>query len=163
MGNEVHGIELNPEAAKMAKKRGVKVKMADIEEGIPYPDDSFNGILAFEIIEHLFDTKFFLEECRRVLQKNGFIIISTPNLNGLYHRFLTLFGFHIHYLGTYPGDIHGDHIRIFNVRTLVDLLKMTGFEPDLIKGTSYFPIPLRQVFYHIPTFCELILMKASVI
>jgi SAM-dependent methyltransferase len=46
---------------------------------LPYPDGSFDLIVAFEVIEHLDDWRAFLAEARRVLAGNGQFVVSTPN------------------------------------------------------------------------------------
>lgn len=46
-------------------------------EGIT--DNSFDTIVSFQVIEHISDDAFFLEEIYRVLRPGGKAIISTPN------------------------------------------------------------------------------------
>lgn len=43
------------------------------------PDESFDRIVAFEIIEHLSRPEEFLREMSRLLARQGFLILSTPN------------------------------------------------------------------------------------
>lgn len=47
-------------------------------EGIA--DNSFDVAVAFQVIEHLEDDRFFLEEVHRVLKKGGHFIFTTPNI-----------------------------------------------------------------------------------
>src|SRR5687767_1413509 len=63
--NEVWGIELNPAAAEVARQRGVRVKVANVEDGLPFDNTSFDVVNAGEVVEHLYDTKNFFEESRR--------------------------------------------------------------------------------------------------
>src|SRR5437879_10383148 len=46
---------------------------------LPYPDNSFDCIVSFQVIEHIKDDHTFLKEISRVLKPNGFALISTPN------------------------------------------------------------------------------------
>jgi SAM-dependent methyltransferase len=46
---------------------------------LPYPDGSFDLVVAFEVIEHLEEWRGFLAQSRRVLAANGQFIVSTPN------------------------------------------------------------------------------------
>jgi len=46
---------------------------------MPFRDESFDVIIALSVIEHLKRYKDFIEECKRVLKKNGLFICSTPN------------------------------------------------------------------------------------
>ena len=46
---------------------------------LPFADNSFGVVTAFEIIEHLDDYERLLPEIHRVLAKGGTLILSTPN------------------------------------------------------------------------------------
>jgi ubiquinone/menaquinone biosynthesis C-methylase UbiE len=46
---------------------------------LPFPDQSFDILVAFEVIEHLPNARRFLDECARVLTATGLLIVSTPN------------------------------------------------------------------------------------
>jgi 2-polyprenyl-3-methyl-5-hydroxy-6-metoxy-1,4-benzoquinol methylase len=46
---------------------------------MPFPDGSFDLVVAFEILEHLTDWPVFLHEIRRLLAPGAQTIISTPN------------------------------------------------------------------------------------
>ncbi len=48
-------------------------------EQMPFPDDSFDVLIALQVIEHLNEPEKFLRECKRVLCKGGIFICSTPN------------------------------------------------------------------------------------
>ena len=67
--HEVWGIEISDYLCNEAKKQGLKVIQADIEEGIPVNSNTFDIVIAAEIIEHIVDTDFFLAECNRILKK----------------------------------------------------------------------------------------------
>ena len=46
---------------------------------VPFPGQSFDLIVAFEVIEHLMDWRMLLEEARRLMAAGGQFIVSTPN------------------------------------------------------------------------------------
>lgn len=46
---------------------------------LPFPAESFDLVVAFEVVEHVADYRRFLDECRRVLTPGGLLVISTPN------------------------------------------------------------------------------------
>lgn len=66
-GKKVYGVDLSKEALKIAKARGIDCQYCDVERGLPYNDNIFDAVIAGEIIEHIYDTDYFLEEIRRVL------------------------------------------------------------------------------------------------
>jgi 2-polyprenyl-3-methyl-5-hydroxy-6-metoxy-1,4-benzoquinol methylase len=46
----------------------------------PFADDSFDLVTSFEVIEHLTDHAGYIREVRRVLNDEGYLVISTPNI-----------------------------------------------------------------------------------
>ena len=46
---------------------------------LPYPDDSFDCVISFQVIEHIKDDVQFVREINRVLRPNGKLILTTPN------------------------------------------------------------------------------------
>ncbi len=82
------GVDFSKYKLAKAKKSGHNVKECDLEKGLPFEDNYFDVIYAAELIEHLYNPDFFLEECYRVLRPGGTVIISTPNLQAWYNRVL---------------------------------------------------------------------------
>lgn len=154
---ELHGVDYSTYNLKQAKKSlPYTFKRCDIEEGIPYPDKTFDVVYAAEFIEHIVDPDFFIEECKRVLRPGGYVIITTPNLAAWYNRFLLLFGIQPIFYETSTrspkigsgalaiikqGTIPVGHIRIFTIRALKDLLSADGFEPVKVKGAHFAALP----------------------
>lgn len=132
--NEVWAVEINPKAAELAQARGIRVKVADVEEGLPFEDGFFDVVNAGEIVEHLYDTTFFFNECRRVLKPGGALLFTTPNLNSLENRLRVVMGDYLEMAGAYPEDHFGSHVRIFNVEKVGELCAQTGFELEEVRG-----------------------------
>lgn len=51
-------------------------------ENLPFRDECFGTIMAFDIIEHVTDTLSVLKECKRVLKRDGKLILIVPNTLG---------------------------------------------------------------------------------
>lgn len=158
----VHGTEINDVAIEKAAKQGILVKHADIEEGWPYKDKQFNVVTATEIIEHVVDPDHVLVEAKRVLKKNGYLVITTPNLSAWFNRIIFLFGYHPFFMEASTVDKTVGlkftrrltsnrepvgHIRCFTLRALRDILELHGYKIVLIKGNRgyYFPQPMKTV------------------
>ena len=73
----------------------------------------------FELIEHLFDPTPFLKSCYNGLDKNGLLILTTPNFHGLDIQLLKK----QHDSVTAPN-----HLNFFNPESLSYLLKKIGFK-----------------------------------
>lgn len=63
-----------------------RLKLADINDGIPFDDDSFDLVVSIEGIEHLENPSFFLRECSRVIKPEGLIVLTTPNVDSFRSR-----------------------------------------------------------------------------
>ena len=75
------GIDNDPEAIAFAQKHyKAKYILGDVLK-IPFEDKHFDAVTSFETIEHV-NAKSFLAEVKRVLKKNGVLVLSTPRKNG---------------------------------------------------------------------------------
>jgi rhamnosyltransferase len=55
------------------------VVQADADRVLPFADASFDRALALDVIEHLDDPARFLAEVRRVLSRDGVLLLTAPN------------------------------------------------------------------------------------
>ena len=86
IGYEVQGIDIEPERFQKAIQHlKLNVIKCNIEiEKIPFSDNSFNLVIFNEIFEHLrIDLLFTLREIYRVMNNNGILLLSTPNLKSI--------------------------------------------------------------------------------
>jgi ubiquinone/menaquinone biosynthesis C-methylase UbiE len=144
---EIYGIEISEKGVESAKKKGVKCYKLDIdEEYFPFENNYFDAVFAGEIIEHLFDPDHFLDEVYRVMKPGGIFVLTTPNLASIHNRIILLFGYQPFPLGVsarmnigrvYEPDSEQalDHVRVFTLRSLKELLKIHKFETLEIKGS----------------------------
>lgn len=77
LGFSVEACDLNPNRFKISNLRCLKV---DMNQPLPYPDESFNFVVCVEVLEHLHDPWFVISEFNRVLKNHGKLIITTPNI-----------------------------------------------------------------------------------
>jgi SAM-dependent methyltransferase len=47
---------------------------------IPLPDNRFDHVVSFQVIEHILDDTTFLEELHRILKPGGTLYLTTPNI-----------------------------------------------------------------------------------
>lgn len=112
--------------------------MADISKGFPIRNNILDCVLAGEIIEHVRDTYYFLEEIRRVLKKDGSLIISIPNLANLENRLRLLIGRYPIFVDyTSRGD---NHVRVYTGRALIKQLQERGFKIEKYTGSFIPPV-----------------------
>jgi SAM-dependent methyltransferase len=80
----VRGIELNEEAAEVARgRRHGEVLIGRLEE-MPYPDATFDLVTCLDVIEHTPDDRVALAEVGRVTKPGGWLLVTVPAYQGLW-------------------------------------------------------------------------------
>lgn len=152
-----YGAEYSKYKLDNAKKNHPDFYFAycNLEEGIPHEDETFDFVYSGEVIEHIYNPDYMLEECWRVLKPNGKLIITTPNLQTYYNRLLFIFGIQplFYETSTKSAKIGGGilskfkqetpvgHIRIFNRASIIDLLNNEGFKIISFQGAIFHALP----------------------
>jgi len=91
-GKSVFGIDVN----LRVYKNFPQVFKASAES-IPFKNNTFDSVVAGELIEHLDNPNLFLNESYRILKKNGHLILTTPNKNSWINKiFKTLESYNRH-------------------------------------------------------------------
>lgn len=121
---EIIGIDSSDKALDTAGKRdiGGNVKFEKVDaRRLPFPDESFDITIAFQLIEHIPPKQVnkFLCEAKRVLKKGGLLFITTPNRK---FRLLPL-----------QRPFNPEHYQEFTAKRLFKTLK-TVFDEVQIKG-----------------------------
>lgn len=116
-----------PLALNIEVKDASKIGISDL------PANSFDLIIALDVLEHVKDLPRTLNELLALLKQNGQLIVSGPTENILYQIGRKIAG------PEYSGAYHERGIaEIKN-----ELLKTTNIKPI---ATLYWPIPLFEVF-----------------
>jgi len=118
-------------------KRLNRIKNIQVEYGdlldIKHPKEKFDFILCSHVIEHIENCNLALKELKRVLKKNGFLILSIPNegcflsqiRNNIFQRTILK---------------HTDHKHFFTKKTFLTLAQKSGFKlanQVLLEGFSF--------------------------
>ena len=83
---EKHGVEVSEFAAEHAKKWG-KIHHGTLESAA-YPDNHFDLVMLYHVIEHVDDPVALIKEINRILKPGGKLILGTPDFdNGCARRF----------------------------------------------------------------------------
>ncbi len=80
-GWEKYGIELSEEARRVAEWKGIKA-FETLEEAT-FPEEFFDVVTMFAVIEHLPDPKGVVKELTRILKRDGLFVIMTGDVRSL--------------------------------------------------------------------------------
>ena len=138
-GCEVTGVEINPEAAKVAEQYCNRVIIADLDNAdlrSIVEDDVFDVVTFGDVLEHLKDPWAFLTSIKDILTPDGYIVASVPNVaHGSVRLALAEGRFEYAELGL----LDSTHIRFFTYDSLHHLFESTGYAIEL-EDRVFFPI-----------------------
>jgi SAM-dependent methyltransferase len=117
-GNEVVGCDVDRGALERAVERlGIETHWLDVEDDLPFDDETFDVVVAGELLEHLAQPARTVAEAHRVLVPGGRLVGSVPNAFRLKSRIRFA-------LGRHP-ESDATHLQLFTPAMLRDLL--SGF------------------------------------
>lgn len=137
-----NALKYGIDVVDIKESSGFYFVQSNIEYGFPFKNESFDALIAGEIIEHLLDTEYFLRECLRILKKGGFVVLTTPNLCSLKNLIRMLWGKQPIAVDFSIGGGTG-HIRSFSPQALIFLIKKAGLHIEYICGDRL-PIPFAS-------------------
>lgn len=129
-GAKVAGFDLGENDIKIAKSRVKSYDIDDVSifkgnaENIPFPDNSFDIVVATSVLEHVKDLKKGIKEMIRVTKHDGFFCTTFPS-------------------PTFPREAH---YKVFFIPYLPKsfsklYLRLRGFNPDFFMKFITYPYP----------------------
>jgi 2-polyprenyl-3-methyl-5-hydroxy-6-metoxy-1,4-benzoquinol methylase len=121
------GIDVDPAAIELARKKYSHPSLAFRHIGglpLPFESESFDVVLSFQVIEHVDDVPFYLEEIHRILKKGGRFLLTTPNAKSRLLFFQN------------PWNKH--HLREYTPGQLTQVLT-PDFQIEHVHGLTYTP------------------------
>jgi SAM-dependent methyltransferase/uncharacterized protein YbaR (Trm112 family) len=82
--NRVVGVDIAFRWLVVAKKRlaeeGLDLPLiCACAEALPFPDETFDRVVADSVLEHVSDQQLALAQCRQVMTPSAYLFVSTPN------------------------------------------------------------------------------------
>lgn len=110
---QVEGIDNSKKAVAFCRQRGFKNTCLGDAQKLPFSDNSFDLVTAFDTLEHIEDDQIALKEFYRVLRPNGLILMTVPALPIIWSS----------------HDVIHCHFRRYKLANLKKKLKVAKFEP----------------------------------
>lgn len=124
----VSALDIEPEALRICRERGVKETIQADIQNIPLPPASFDLIVCSEVLYHMYITSdvAVMRGLHRLLRPGGRVLIKIPA-----HAYLS-----------------GEHDKVnltrerYEMKQVRKLILETGFELDFISYANFFLLPL---------------------
>jgi SAM-dependent methyltransferase len=118
-GHPVLGLDISPQAARIAWRRQKVPAVCGLLTSAPLPDGSCAVLTMFHVLEHLEDPRAYLDAAHRLLTAGGRLVVQVPNAGSWQCR---LFG------RRWNGLDVPRHLVDFRIADLERLLTGCGFE-----------------------------------
>lgn len=126
--SELYGFDFDQEGIDVLNKAGVdKLYRADLErlEDVQL-DETFDLIVAGEMIEHLNNPGMFLKGIQRFMTAGSELVITTINA----YSALRFASYSVRGKGGVNEPVHPDHVAYYSYKTLKLMVERAGFEVD---------------------------------
>ena len=118
--NQATGLELNENAVNECRKKGLAVFNEMIQDHAKTHEDYYDVICMFQVLEHIYDVRSFLEASLKALKKGGKLIIGVPNNEPYflgYDKYSTL-NLPPHHMGLWNKKVFMELSKLFNLKIL---------------------------------------------
>jgi len=129
------GIEYDSRLVELSKK---KVKNANIKQGnaenFDFKDYKFDVIVSLQVIEHLYNPSLMIERVKNHLNKDGILVLTTPNLECLAAKIM-------------KDKWHGyreDHVSLKSNSEWKTFIENQGFKSIYCGSTFFTGIPIMN-------------------
>lgn len=140
-GWQCTGVEPSEEAREIARQR-IKGDLLYSEDLEQLPDQSFDLITMWHVLEHVDDLKWQVAQLQRLIKPNGRIVIAVPNYRSYDGRFYNA------YWAAYDVPRHLNH---FNRTVLTKMFKTSGLSlvcMDKLVWDAYYISFMSEQYKH---------------
>jgi len=119
-GWNVDGIDISHFAVDYARQRfGFNVQQGSLLE-LDYPENAYDLITMWDVIEHVPDPKAYIERAAQLLKPGGMFALATPDVDSIPARMTGK-----RWIGYKLSE---EHVYYFSLKTLTRLLNDAGFD-----------------------------------
>lgn len=137
-GNDVVGLEPDPDRVALARQRGVNAVCGLLDEDFVLRSGPFDVVMMADVLEHIAEPRAVLKLAVRALKPNGCLLISVPNVAHWTVRLNLLFG-RFDYADVGIMDV--THLRWFYWKTIRNLVEEAGLRVVTMRQTAGVELP----------------------
>lgn len=135
------------DAKRFIKDDRVELILADANK-LPLKSNFFDRVIISEVIEHVENEQKVLSEIHRVLKPRGVMVLTTCNINypflwdpinWILQRLLRT-----HIKNGFWAGIWNQHLRLYRIDTLKDLIKKAKFEVEISEFLTRWCLPFNH-------------------
>ncbi len=127
-GFQVYGTEVSEFTVNYAKNTfGIDVFKGTLKDA-SFPDNFFDVITFWHVLEHTTDPLGNLIEARRILKPDGILVVAVPNVRNHIYRLAYLF-VKLKHQKLFSLNDREVHLYHFSVNTLKKMMEKAGFKP----------------------------------
>lgn len=149
---QITGVDIDKNALKSARKnlssKKIRLLHGDVLNNLPFGPSEFDKIIMSEVCEHLDDDVKGLKEARRLLKKNGLLVITVPNKNYPFFwdpiNWVLQHFFDTHIKSGFWAGIWNQHLRLYTPEDLVRVVTKSGLKVLKVKSLTYWCIPFNH-------------------
>ncbi len=139
LGHSTTGLDISSNAIKSAKENfGDLFVQGTIEDYLTTKGNTFDYVIASEIIEHLLDPVEFLQKVLKIVLPGGKIIVTTPNKDYMNENAI------------WYTDLPPVHLYWFSKKSIDVIAGKIGVKVDYIKFNNYFPSDENRLIKYVP-------------
>jgi 2-polyprenyl-3-methyl-5-hydroxy-6-metoxy-1,4-benzoquinol methylase len=146
LGWDTVGIDPDPKAVEVARTTfGLNVYQGTLEN-TPLSEPDFDVIMMRHVVEHLPDPRETFKTCRQLLKPGGRLVVVTPNVESLTHRWLGK---------NWRGLESPRHLHLFSTKTLSDCATSAGFVVEEVRSSAKAAAYIWRCSNHLRKYGEL--------
>ncbi len=140
---EVYGLDLNHWAVKKSKEAAGRASLQTAStQQLPFTNHSFNVVIIKHIVEHLPDPAKAIQEIGRVTEKDGILILATPNLGSLLKPWKG---------GKWIGYQDPTHISLKQPDEWLAMIRNADFTLQIVCSDGFWDVPYVR---YVPKFLQ---------
>lgn len=142
LGWEVYATEKSEYAARYIRESlNIECFCGDLVDA-QFPDEFFDVVTGWHVLEHLPNPLDNLVEIRRILKRDGSLVIAVPNLYDIWGIARSLIRYGNRWHSLFEKETDQSHLFHFSPKTLTKLVGKAGFkiiqvENDEVEAVNY--------------------------